>query len=124
MKKLFSYLILLFFFAALVPKAYATVGSITLDPLHDEGGGYFSATGTWQPRGNQCWVEGSGFHYKIKVVDLTNAGKVLTTINPAACNGNYSGDVIKDDRGIGGTWPAPGQRRLKTFSQTAQSLMA
>jgi Prealbumin-like fold domain len=118
MKKLFSYLILLFFSCAVfgffaVPKAHATVGSITLDGLTAVGN-EFSASGTWQPRGNQCWVPAQGgdpgaFHYRIDVVDLTAGGTLLTTIDPAPCNGDYIGPVADANRGTGGVWPAPPQ---------------
>jgi hypothetical protein len=108
MKKLFSYLLLLFFAAVIcVPKAHAAVGSITLDPLHDAGGGNFYATGMWDVQGNQCWAGGSSFHYKINVIDLNDSNHILTTINPAPCNGDYTDDVDFSNRGTGGIWPAP-----------------
>ncbi len=87
--------------------AFADVGSISITSVNDLGGGNFSADGTWGPTGSQCWNPGQGgtFHYFIELRDdpdgsLPVTGTLLTTIDPAPCNGDYTNPVDTADRGL------------------------
>jgi hypothetical protein len=96
-----------------VPKAEA-VGDLDIIDIDHVGGTTFEASGSWQPRGNQCWGPGNEFHYLIEIYDdpdglLPVNGDLLATVDPAPCNGDYTDPVDSSDRGTGGAWPAPGQ---------------
>jgi hypothetical protein len=90
------------------------VGDLDIVSVAYAGGNAFRASGTWQPRGNQCWGPGNEFHYLIEIYDdpdglLPVNGDLLAVVDPAPCNGDYSAPVDSADRGTGGAWPAPGQ---------------
>ncbi len=105
--------------------AFANVGSITISGITGSGTGPYIANGTWLPQGNQCWESSHGgtFHYQVEVFEDLNgdntftAGvdKVLQTVSPAACNGQFTSPVSDSNKDLGGNWPASGQSADQTF---------
>ena len=84
------------------------VGSITLSSVTPLSGNQYVAIGAWTPTAN-CWAPGAGYQFMIDIVDHTNGDAILTTINPAPCDGHYNDDVPEASRKVGGVWPANGQ---------------
>jgi uncharacterized repeat protein (TIGR01451 family) len=97
--------------------AQANIGNITLSGVTGSGTGPYFAFGIWDTiNGQPCWNNGGNFRYFIDVfrdLDHSNtytAGDIIVqTVNPAACNGDFSGTVSNDDKDDGGNWPATGQ---------------
>lgn len=95
-------------------KRAEALGAIAITDMTHAGGGTFTVTGTWEPSGNQCWGPGNTFHFLIEVYDdpdgaVPVTGTLLTGVNPAPCNGDYTSPVDPANRSIGGAWPGPGQ---------------
>jgi len=98
-----------------VPGASAAVGQISITSVTPIGSDTFAVSGTWDPKGKQCWTPGSGFHYYIEIYDDDDGNPPisgtlpLSTVRPAPCNGDYVSPVDPADRDSGGPWPGTGQ---------------
>jgi|GEM_PF-1409697 len=98
-----------------VPGASAAVGQISITSVTPIDSDTFAVSGTWDPRGKQCWTPGSGFHYYIEIYDDDDGNPPisgtlpLSTVRPAPCNGDYVSPVDPADRDSGGPWPGTGQ---------------
>ncbi|MFA5070610.1 MAG: DUF4215 domain-containing protein [Patescibacteria group bacterium] len=105
-----------------VPKSTTAdvADSITIDGITNTTGNTYKVWGSWAPQGNQCFVPGSGFHYRVRVTDNGTPISLDPAVNPAACNSDYTDPVVSGDRGTGGPWPASGQTEV-TFNLTPGS---
>lgn len=97
----------------LIPQLTNAVGlgEVTVN-VSNVSGSLYKVFGTWGPQGNQCWTNGSGFHYRVGVtLDGIDINGGTAVVDPAACNNKWhEADMTgpsDPDRDLGGSWPAP-----------------